>query len=170
MDIKEVDVELEKYIDGKVEQGIIDGTHNGYSYKLTNIKCVIEELTKAKKLIEEEHVKALKLWEEATDVYFEYMKSHRGGGRMAKDPPKKPEMSASYDKIDGYISLFTVLVNEESIFTLDFLEKIFLEVARGVEEAKHTTAFMAYCASGCSYATSNYTLTSGDMEDATWSK
>jgi len=169
MDIKEVNVELEKYINDRVESGVSERFVSSSNYKRANIKRIIDELTKAKKNIEDEHKKALTLWKEAIDVYFEYLKTHRGS-RMSQDPPKKPEMSSSYNKIDGYISLFTVLVDDDSLFTVDFLEKVFLEVARGIDEAKKTTAYMAYCSSGSVYAMSDFTLSANDVNAGSWSR
>jgi hypothetical protein len=168
MDIKEVNVELEKYIDIRVEEGVREEFRIATTYKLSDKKAIVRELEKAKARIEEEHKKALKLWQEALDVYFKYMSEHRGG-RMVKDPPKKPEIASSYDKIDGYISMFNVMTEEKTIFSIEFLEKVFLEVARGIEDAKKSTAYMAYCASGCSYAMSDYTLSVGDLKKASWS-
>jgi len=120
-------------------------------------KKMLENLKAAKQDIKDEQKKAEDLWKQAIEAYYEYMKKHMASKQIG-NPPDKPRLPEEYDTIDGYTHLFESLTDDKLNLEIDFLEKIYLKTAKGITEAKQSTAYMAAFCSGSAFGVSDFSL------------
>jgi len=160
MELKAQLDDLEKLIDSRAIEKFDD------SYTVMNVdkNKMLESLKNSKSAIKKEHNKAKKLWKEAMDAYYEYMKKHMGSQQIQL--PEKPILPDEYHTIDGYINLFEALKDDELRLSLSFLEKIYLKTSKGITSAKSSTAYLAAYCSGSALGVSDFSLNSsrGDIQ------
>lgn len=146
--------DLEQLIESRANKKLVE------SYKVVSVnrERLIKRLIKARKSIIEKLDESKELWKQGVELYYDLMKKNLGSQSIQR-PPNKPSLPAEYDNIEGYIDMFESIENEGLSLELIFLEKIFLEVARGLTTIRDTYNAMAFYCSGSAWSTSDYSLT-----------
>jgi hypothetical protein len=145
--MKKVEVDLEKFIQDKVYN------YNIEKLDMMNVdkKILISMLLASKKEMEKEFAKSQELYEKAilryTEISGKLIKSKKDKNKI-KSPPERPKLPISYHKIDGYINLFDTIIGDKLMLKLTFLEKLFLETAKGLEEIESREREYSQCISG----------------------
>jgi len=147
-----IEVDLEKYIQDKVDKIARDSYFRpDTEVKEVDKKNLIIMLQSAKKDMKDEHNEALKLYEKAIARYEEvaakFFKSKKDKSKL-NDPPQKPKLPISYHKLDGYINMFDTIVGDKITLKIQFLEKIFLELSKGIEDIEQKERELTRCISG----------------------
>jgi len=142
--IEEIEKLIEKRANEKKKQDLdIKRFDVEQNYRKVNRKELIVCLEKIKKEIKKHYDKSIKLWNQATDNYFEYMRKHHGTSQL-NPPPNKPDMPSEYDKANGYIDIYSIINENEILMKSSEVENMFLESMRGITKARNDAIGMEY--------------------------
>jgi len=132
-----------------------------FDFELHKVKVnkdvIIKRLEEVKKQIKDRHDEALKVWDKAVEVYSEFMKKQMGSNSLKF--PQKPKMPDAYEEINGYIDLFSSLVDNEIYLDMEYLENIFLNSKQSINKQKSEYYNLCSFTSGSTLAMADWSLT-----------